>query len=42
MSGSPDNLTVGSTHTMKILHSESEVSGFIEYEKKGTEVVQGN
>ena len=39
---SPDNLTVGSTDTIKVLYSESEVSHFAEYEEKSTGVVQGN
>ena len=40
--GSPDNLTVRSTCTIKVLYSESELSHFVEYEEKSTGVVQGN
>ena len=39
---SPDNLTVRSTGTIKVLDRESEVSHFVEYKEKSTEVVQGN
>ena len=47
--GSPD-ITVGSTCTIKVLYSESEVYSlrffsevhFVEYEEKSTGVVQGN
>ena len=40
--GSPGNLTVQSTGTIKVLYSESEVSDFIQYKEKSIKVVQGN